>query len=90
MPRDPESPIVRVKRRSGETEAFCFSGLFPLEFLLDSERIHSAQQPNGAVIIVTPIGDRRLDPGDWAVRDPQGRLLICDNDTFHANFEVLR
>ena len=44
----------------------------------------------GAVVVVTPEGMTRADPGDWIVKDKEGGFFPCEPDIFATAFEPVK
>lgn len=42
---------------------------------------------NGSLVIRTPEGVMRVDPGDWVIRGVKGELYPCKPDIFAATYE---
>jgi len=51
------------------------------------ERGNIRRAQTGALLIDTIEGTLAILPGDWVVRDQEGRLLLCPGEHFHELYE---
>lgn len=62
-----------------DTKAYHFAtrydGRFDLAFLEDNERVRSAGDGTGAIEVLTPKQNVRVEVGEWVVRESNGLLV---------------
>jgi len=81
--------VVKYRKRPIEIEAFRWRPNFPGGHAdMPSWLFMSNYELQGdSLLIKTPEGTMRADPGDWIIRGVKGEIYPCKPDIFEATYE---
>lgn len=83
----PTPTPLRLRKKPVVVDAIRYDGEFPLSFLGDRERVGSAGDGTGALLIHTLEGTMRAEVGDYIIRGVKGELYPCKPDIVAATYE---